>query len=115
MSMIPLPIPDTLLTVTWFGMGLIFGRAFGKKIDWEIQQSEWFKRRSKVVQFLVKGLLDFTHHWWMGALLMVYVSGVLEVYWFGCGLLVDDFPDVPRRIQKYFKFRLTNNDTGKNI
>ena len=98
-----MPLPMTLLMVLWFGLGLIFGRAFGKKIDYDIQQSDWFKSQSLVVQFIVKRMLDFTHHWWIGALLMVYVPKVPEVHWFGYRLLADDFPDIPDRIKKYFR------------
>ncbi len=43
--------------------------------------------------------LDVAHHWWIGALIMVYIA-VPELFWFGAGLFVDDLPDVPRRVKE---------------
>jgi len=86
------------LETVYFLIGLNFGRAFGKKLDQEIQRSEWYKRRSKPTRWMIRRMLDFTHHWYIGALMMIY-SSCPETYWFGAGLLIDDLPDIPRRIK----------------
>lgn len=100
--MIVIPTPETLLAVTWFLIGFCFGRGLGKRLDQEIQASYWFRRRSPVVRGTIRRLLDCTHHFWIGLLLMVYSQGGEEVFWFGCGLFVDDWPDIPRRYRKLF-------------
>lgn len=92
-------VPQDFLQWTFAGIGLTFGRVFGKKLDYNIQQSEWFGRRHEANQWIIKRGLDFLHHWWMGALLMNYFSQP-EIYWFGWGLLVDDIPDLPARLKK---------------
>ena len=102
MVTLTLPIPETLFEATWFGIGLTFGRCFGKDLDYKIQQSEWFKRRDAFGKWVVKFLLDFLHHWWIGALIMIYCPQYPEAYWFGLGLIVDDAPDIPNRIRKVF-------------
>ena len=99
--LITVPAPETLLQVTWFTLGLVFGRGFGKRLDQDIQASDWFKRRHEVWRNVIRRLLDITHHFWMGLLLVVY-SGNQELVWFGWGLVIDDFPDIPARIQGYF-------------
>ncbi len=39
-----IPIPDTFLAAVWFGIGLTFGRGFGKNLDHTIQKTNWFKQ-----------------------------------------------------------------------
>jgi hypothetical protein len=80
----------------WFSFGICFARCFGKTLDQDIQNSEWFKALSELEQWIVEHLLDFTHHWWIGALLVLY-GGRVEIIWFGWGLILDDLPDVPAR------------------
>lgn len=101
---ITVPVPSTLLAMCWFLIGINFGRGFGKSIDQDIQATEWYKNLSGIWQWLLKRLLDVTHHWWIGLLLVVYAYRIdwmllfaEEAYWFGWGLFVDDLPDVPRR------------------
>lgn len=84
-------------------MGLLFGRAFGKQLDQGIQADPWFKRRHRVWRELLRRILDFTHHFWVGLLLVVYLPDIPEAVWFGWGLFVDDMPDLPRRVKGYFK------------
>jgi hypothetical protein len=104
------PIPIAFIEVIWFALGLTFGRGFGKSLDADIQNSAWFKAQSEFVKWIVCRFLDVFHHWWIGALLMLYSvqivaqfpflgSGV-AVYWFGAGLLADDVGDVPNRLKK---------------
>ncbi len=93
-----IPVPDTFLAAVWFGIGLTFGRGFGKNLDQTIQKTNWYKALPAWQQWLVARCMDVAHHWWMGALLMVYVA-VPELFWFGAGLFVDDLPDVPRRLK----------------
>ena len=96
--LIVLPIPQKFIEWLWLGIGITFGRAFGKKFDHDIQQSAWFKKQSGITQWVLKRLLDFTHHWWIGALLMTYAYSHVETYWFGYGLFLDDLPDIPARL-----------------
>ncbi len=110
---VELPVPTNLLELTWLLIGFMFGRAFGKSLDFSVQQTDWFSRQPKLSQEVVKNLLNFLHHFWIGLLLMVYaaqIGGLLrgwqvpaEVpYFAGCGLFLDDLPDVPARFKKYF-------------
>jgi len=100
---VSIPVPSTLLEATWFALGLCFGRSFGKRLDYYVQQSEWYEGLEPWQRWLVKSALNLLHHWWVGLLLMVYVAHVPELYWFGAGLLVDDLPDIPARVRKYLK------------
>jgi len=109
-KLIELPFPVSFVQIVWLGIGLTFGRAFGKQLDQNIQNSDWFKGLNLVWQNLLKRALDFLHHWWIGALLMVYFGDVEAVFWFGYGLLLDDIPDVPARLKKYFNYLWKNNE-----
>jgi len=97
---ITIPTPPDFLSWVWFGIGINFGRAFGKHLDQSIQATQWFKNRHPIWRWVIKRLLDATHHWWIGALMMCYFPSIPEVYWFGAGLLVDDLPDIPRRAKE---------------
>ena len=99
---IVVPIPSTFEQAVWLAMGVTFGRAFGKKLDWDVINGDWFKSLSPLMQNIVARILDCTHHWWIGALLMLYSPAMFGVilYWFGAGLLLDDLPDVPPRFNK---------------
>ena len=97
---ITIPIPPDFLSWLWFALGINFGRAFGKHLDQQIQRTEWFKKKSKFLRWLIKRLLDAIHHWWIGALLMCYFPYSPEIYWFGAGLFIDDLPDIPRRAKR---------------
>ena len=104
-----IPIPDNEKDFLWFALGLQFGRSFGKQLDQNIQSGEWFAELKPWKQDVVKRLLDFTHHWWVGYILWAYASIISawigfpqltnEIFWFGVGLLVDDLPDLAMRIQ----------------
>jgi len=96
-----LKFPSTLREVTWCGIGILFGRAFGKHLDLDVQSTVWFKRKKIWQQRVIRFLLDLTHHWWIGLLLMCYAPNI-EVFWFGMGLFLNDLPDVPRRLQFIF-------------
>lgn len=99
---VTIPVPTDLLSVTWFLIGFCFGRGFGKQLDQEIQLTEWSKKRHPILRWFIKRLLDTIHHFWIGLLLMLYAPSP-EIYWFGVGLFVDDWPDIPRRFKKLFK------------
>ncbi len=111
-----LPVPGSLLQVTWLIIGFMFGRAFAKSLDQTVQATEAFKRQGKFVQTLIKNALNFLHHFWMGLLLIVYaaqIGGQLRldadiVAFFGLGLFIDDLPDVPARFKKYFAALFAN-------
>ncbi len=105
-----LPVPNTLLQVTWLIIGFMFGRAFAKNLDQSVQATDAFKRQNKFTQTLIKNALNFLHHFWMGLLLIVYgvqLGSFLQldadvVAFFGLGLFLADLPDVPARFKKYF-------------
>ena len=97
---ITIPLPPNFLCWVWFAIGINFGRAFGKRLDQEIQATQWFRRKPKWLRWILKRLLDAIHHWYIGALLMVYFPNIPELYWFGAGLFVDDLPDIPRRAKE---------------
>jgi len=94
------PVPSNLLEVTWFLIGFTFARAF-KRFDYDLQESTWFKTRGGLTRWILRRLMDFFHHFWVGLLLMCYAWRP-EVYWFGAGIFVDDLPDLPRRLKKLF-------------
>ena len=100
--LIETPVPSTFEELLWLGISLTFARAFAE-IDYELQGTEWFSGQSKFLQWFVKACLDFFHHWWMGALLIVYSVEVAAlvvtrtsiplsltiVFWSGWGILLD--------------------------
>jgi hypothetical protein len=102
MVQIELPLPQTLLEVTWFLIGFFAGRA-GAQCDHKVKETEWYNGLCPMQKYLVDALLDFTHHFWIGLLLMVYAVNP-EMYWFGMGLFVDDMPDIPSRFRKWFGY-----------
>jgi len=106
MVQIDLPLPQTLLEATYFLIGFMAGRA-GALCDHQIKESEWYKKQCPSSQSIISALLDFTHHFWIGLLLMVEVPQAVlngRVYWFGMGLFVDDMPDIPARFKKWFGY-----------
>jgi len=109
-----IPVPTTFLEWVFFALGINFGRAFGKRLDLEIQSTQWFRKKPVWLRWILKRLLDAIHHWYIGALLMIYFPNVPELYWFGTGLFVDDLPDIPRRAKillAEFK-RMANNSNS---
>jgi hypothetical protein len=119
--LIEIPSPSTIEEILWFGIGLTFARAFAES-DHALQNTEWFKTlESSIAKYLVKSFMDAFHHWWIGGILIVYnvqistfiPSGFfitpLIVYWVGWGILIDDLPDLPPRIKKYFKYIFNGN------
>jgi hypothetical protein len=97
--MISIPVPDTLEAVTLLIIGFQLSRSFSKKLDQSIQSTPTFKAQSPVIKWFIKSLLDFTHHYWVGLLIMAYRP---DFYWFGLGLFLDDLPDLPRRFRAMF-------------
>ena len=69
---IQIPTPETLLQLTWAIMGFMFARAFGKQFDQVIHGTDWWATASDIEKFIVGGILNFFHHFWIGLLLMVY-------------------------------------------
>ncbi|MEM3737546.1 MAG: hypothetical protein QXJ75_05635 [Candidatus Bathyarchaeia archaeon] len=106
--MLTVPIPATFEDTVWLAFGFTFARAFGKRFDQDVQNSEWFKCLKNWQRWLVQRLLDFTHHWQWGALLMLYAPWT-TVYWFGVGVFLDDIPDIPRRVKNYFTPTVLNS------
>ncbi len=52
-----IPVPDTFLAAVWFGIGLTFGRGFGKNLDQTIQKTNWYKTLPAWQQWLT------SEHW----------------------------------------------------
>lgn len=109
--MIEIPIPVTNLEIVALAMGITFGRNFGKRLDQSVKKSKWFTGRHDVWRWLIGNILDFTHHWWIGALVWLYamqISGIILVdqsfiMFFGVGLFVDDIRDFKHVMQRYLK------------
>lgn len=110
-----LPFPINLFQATWFLIGICLGRSF-KSFDSGIQDSENFKNLSWTEQKFITTMMDFTHHFWIGMLLMVYCASLLngEVYWLGMGLFIDDMPDIPSRFTGWFTY-IKDKLRGTNI
>jgi len=95
----------TPLEAFWLVLGLVFARAFGKQFDQDVVKSTWFHNLNRFERGLIRRLLDFLHHWWMGLFIFFY-SPIIELKFFGLGIFIDDLPDVPRRYRKFFKYLL---------
>ena len=95
-------IPSTFEQIIWWGMGGGIARALFKKLDWDIKNSQPFKDLPLWKQNVVARVLDATHHWWIGGLMMIYLPAE-HTYWFGAGVLVDDLPDLYKRITNMIK------------
>ena len=99
-------VPSTFEQFIWWGIGGGLARSFGKQLDYDIKKGEWYKSLSPVMQNIVARLLDFTHHWWVGGLVMLYGLPNVSVdisYWLGAGIFVDDLPDLYKRIDEMIK------------
>lgn len=116
-----IPIPQDNFQIIWLLIGMTFGRAFGKKFDHSMQTTEFFIKQGPLAQWFLKSLLDFLHHWWIGALIWHYAhiitklffwpSLLLEVTWFGIGIFIDDIRDFRHVLARYKK--ATNEDEKK--
>lgn len=110
---IVIPVPLNNFQILWLFIGMIFGRSFGKKLDYELQQTKWFKDRHPFWQGLFKRFLDFMHHWWIGAIIWLYSPMItrrflwssieMEIMWFGIGLFIDDIRDFNHVLDRYRK------------
>lgn len=106
-----IPIPQDNFQLVWLLIGMVFGRSFGKKLDHEIQQSEWFKDQPPYTQSMIKRFLDFFHHWWIGCIIWLYSPLIvkliawpsleMEILWFGVGLFLDDIRDFKHVLARY--------------
>lgn len=126
---ITIPVPVDLKAVLWFGVGAFFARALGKRIDWEVQQTTWFKGLSGqkwgwLKQIILQRAMDCLHHWYIGLFLVVYASqpwllwqpewfwthieiplGPYSLSWLGWGVFADDAPDLYARLKEFFPKR----------
>lgn len=106
---IPFPYPLDFWALMAIAFGITFGRAFGKKIDQYVQESDWFRKRGAFTQEVLRRMLDMLHHWWMGVIIMWFcalqaewLNTALRIpesfvpigFWFGFGLFLDDARDV---------------------
>lgn len=79
-------------------MGITFAEGFGKQLDQDVQASPWYKGLTEMNRWIVKRLLDVTHHYWLGWGLMVVTQGNSDFFfYFGLGVMIDDLPDIPYR------------------
>lgn len=105
------PIPTNNVEIFWVLLGIQFAYAFGSKLDYEMQQTEWFKKLDPVLQGTLKRIMDFLHHWWMGAFLWLYAEQIAirigvsnystEILFFGLGILFDDIRDIENLKRRY--------------
>lgn len=103
------PVPTCNLELFWLLLGLLFANSFGSRLDYEIQQTNWFKKLKGLPKFMVEASLNFLHHWWAGAGLWLYsewfsnLSGVPEyiIMFFGVGVFLDDVRDYEHLIERY--------------
>ncbi len=108
-----IPIPIDNFQIIWLLIGMIFGRSFGKKLDHSFQELSWFKDRSKFTQDMIKRILDFMHHWWIGAFIWNYAPLITatwfwpsletEIMWLGVGIFIDDIRDFRHVLDRYKK------------
>lgn len=113
MSYLPLLDVELLSVILGFSTGVAFGNA-GKNFDNEVQNTQWFKNRNRLVKWFLKFLMDVTHHFQYGLILMLYAMVYIDmelhpvrfwlVYSFGFGLVVTDIKDIPRRFRRFFEF-----------
>ncbi len=78
-------------------MGASFAREIGKNLDQDTQSSKRFQSLDPFTQKIVKKLLDFTHHWWIGWGIMILNVPESSWWFIGLGILIDDLPDIPYR------------------
>lgn len=110
---ITIPTPETLIAITYFLLGITFGSNIGKRLDQSIKYSDWFKSQDPVVQWVLEKVLDITHHWWVGLLMVIHMAPLYTgdqyqmIYWFGWGLFADDAKDVQHLLDRY---KNTNGD-----
>lgn len=102
-------IPTTSYQLWFMLMAFSASMTLFKKLDYDLQQTEWFKALETDTSIggifklrTTKLLLDLTHHWWAGLGLMTW-NPVEAVYWTGAGLLVADMPDFKRRLDELLK------------
>lgn len=105
------PIPTSNIEIFWTLLGIQFAYAFGSKLDYEMQQTEWFKSLDPIIRGTLKRLMDFLHHWWIGAFLWLYAEQIAirlglmnystEILFFGFGILVDDIRDIDNLKRRY--------------
>jgi len=105
----PLPVPEIPVEVVFLLLGSQFGRSFGKQLDEAIKYSPWFEAlklssllQDQITVFLLPRLLDFLHHGWIGALIMIQYPAPSWLFWFSFDLMLDDCKDIPRQIQEFF-------------
>ncbi len=108
-----IPIPIDNFQIIWLLIGMSFGRNFGKKLDYQIQETPFFKSLPGPLRGTIKRILDFTHHWWVGAIIWLYAPLITsiwfwpslqtEITWFGIGLFLDDIRDFEHVLARYRK------------
>jgi len=111
MSYIPLLDTELLSVILGFSTGALLGNA-GKNFDYNIKKTEWFKNLNQFSKWLISMILDVTHHFQYGLILMLYALTYIDsnlhpirfwlIYSFGFGLVVTDVKDIPKRFRKYF-------------
>jgi len=96
-----LPVPKSIFEFLWAGIGWQLGNAFANDFDQDIEDTPWFESKSGFLKKLIIRVFHFTHHWWVGGLLLVYCGTIQfypnmlllsspELFWFGLGLFLED-------------------------
>jgi len=88
-----LPTPHTLFELTWVLIGIQLGKSFGVINQSGMGVDEYVRANGKLkgwTKFIVDRVLHFTHHYFIGLLLIVYPIPYPEFKWFGLGLFLED-------------------------
>lgn len=110
--------PTTVEQLLYELIALSASLTFFKDLDRDLQEAPWFKKFEEdesvlgILKYRASRLiLDATHHWWAGLILMLKAPWEAG-YWFGAGLFVADIPDFLRRLgelKRLLGLKLANN------
>jgi len=98
---IPIPTPQQALFIVSFSVGVLWGEA-GSTFDWEVKYGKtkkWFNSLSLIQKTVVDFILNLTHHYQYGLVLVYlsqkYLSGdpLTFFMWAGWGLIISDWKD----------------------
>jgi len=103
MVILDLPVPVTSEQLFLVLLGLSFGHAFSN-FDYDMQQGKLYTGAPAWAQWLMKRLMDFTHHWWIGYAMYLYplpLQFAEAIRWFGAGVFYDDLADYKQLLKRY--------------
>jgi hypothetical protein len=101
---------EQLVMYLGLSIGYLWGEAFSK-FDYNITyESEWYKKLGKFQQWIIKSLLDTTHHFQMGLILILLITkGWFGLHpalgsilnWVGWGLVVSDWKEYKNVLRRF--------------